>query len=56
MNFDNCRLREIQVFKGIYRKELNKSNTESEREQIQSKIDELTQEEKEILNRCDVRL
>lgn len=56
MNMDNQRLKDIQIFKKIYYRELDKANTISDCLTIQAHIDELETEEKEILSRCDVRI
>ena len=50
MNMDNTRLREIQEFKTVYYKEMDKSKTINER------INELEKEEKEILARGGVKI
>lgn len=54
MNQDNSRLREIQIFKAAYQHKLNTSDSISECLILQEHIDELTREEKEILERFDV--
>lgn len=54
MNQDNSRLREIQIFKAAYNRKLNESDSISECLILQEHIDELTREEKEILERFDV--
>ena len=56
MNIDNQRLREIQLFKNTYGNELIKAESIEDCLIIQSKIDELETEEKEILRRCDVEV
>lgn len=54
MNFDNKRLREIQVLKKGYGLKVLSAESKEEVEQYYKKIDELTAEETEILKRCDV--
>jgi len=54
MNLDNRRLREIQRELKIYRKRLNESEKESDRQIYTGKIESLEREEKQILERCDV--
>lgn len=56
MNQDNRRLKEIQEYKTGYQALQDKAQTLSDILDYQKKIDELTQEEKEILNRSDVKL
>ena len=56
MNADNQRLREIKKFKQGYYDLMDKSESISEIMDYQSKIDELTKEEKGILERCDVKI
>ena len=56
MNIDNSRLREIQIFKNAYTNELCKAESIEDCFLIQSKIDELETEEKEILRRCSVEV
>lgn len=56
MNFDNQRLKDIQLFKKIYYKEFEKAETVSDCVNIRAHIDELEKEEKEILERFDVKL
>ena len=56
MNYDNMRLREIQMFKSVYHHELDKCDSIRDCILIQDKIDELDKEEKEILDRFKVEL
>ena len=56
MNYDESRLKEIQEYKAFYNARLNEDNTELSRDLIQSRINKLEKEEKEILNRCDVKI
>lgn len=56
MNIDESRLKEIQEYKAFYNARLDEDNTELGKDLIQSKINKLEEEEKEILNRCDVIL
>ena len=56
MNFDECRLKEIQEYKKFYQIKLDEDNTELGKDLIQSRINKLEEEEKEILNRCDVKI
>lgn len=56
MNLDNMRLREIQVLKKGYGLKVLSAETIEEVEHYYNKIDELTDEETEILRRCDVIL
>lgn len=56
MNLDNRRLSEIKLFKNAYQRLMDKSESISEIEDYNHKIKELETEEKEILERCDVRL
>lgn len=56
MNFDETRLKEIQEYKAFYNARLDEDNTELGRDLIQSQINKLEKEEKEILNRCDVKI
>ena len=50
MNLDNQKLRAIQTSKTHLKKELEKETRPEIREKIQHYIDELTREEKHILN------
>ena len=50
MNLDNQKLRAIQTSKNHLKKELEKETRPEIREKIQHYIDELTREEKHILN------
>ena len=54
MNVDNNRLKDIQVFKAAYYKELEKADTISDCLMLEHKINELEAEELEILKRFDV--
>ena len=54
MNLDNQRLKDIQIFKSMYHKQLKKADTISDCLMIQKHIDRLEKEEAEILKRCDV--
>lgn len=54
MNVDNERLKDIQIYKNAYSKELEKAETIEDCLNIQNKIDELETEEKDILARFDV--
>ena len=54
MNLDNHRLVEIQQLKYAYGTQILASDSKEERKQYYAKIDELTEEEKEILKRSDV--
>ena len=56
MNMDESRLKEIQEYKKFYQIKLNEDNTELGKDLIQSKINKLEEEEKEILERCDVKI
>ena len=56
MNLDNRRLKEIQECKIGYQNLMDKSETLGDIFDYQKKIDELTIEEKEILERSDVKL
>ena len=56
MNIDNAHLREIQLFKSAYGNELERAESIEDCFLIQSKIDELETEEKEILRRCSVEV
>lgn len=54
MNLDNKRLREIQQLKKGYGLKVLSAESQEEAEHFYSKIDELSNEEAEILKRCDV--
>lgn len=54
MNLDNQRLREIQQLKKGYGLKVLSAESEDEVEHYYSKIDELSEEERQILERCDV--
>jgi len=54
MNLDNQRLMEIKQFLSVYYHELSKSDSISECLQLQEHIDALEEEQKQILERCDV--
>ena len=54
MNLDNQRLNEIKIMLSAYYHELKKTDSISESLQIQEHIDALEEEEKQILERCDV--
>ena len=56
MNLDNKRLREIQLLKKGYGLKVLSAESKEEAEHFYSKIDELSNEEAEILKRCDVIL
>ena len=56
MNKDNTRLREIQQFKSAYYHEMDKSESITDCLRIQTYIEELEREEKEILARGGVNL
>lgn len=56
MNLDNRRLTEIQQYKNAYQSLMDKSESISEIEDYNQKIRELETEEKEILERCDVKI
>lgn len=56
MNQDNRRLQEIKQYKIGYQNLQDKAQTLSDILDYQKKIDELTTEEKEILERCDVKI
>jgi len=56
MNLDETRLREIQQHKLFYQARLDEENTELGTELIENKIKQLTVEEKEILERCKVKI
>ena len=56
MNLDNKRLREIQELKQGYGIKILSAESLEEVEHYYSKIDELSNEETEILKRCDVIL
>ena len=54
MNLDNQRLRDIQVLKKAYGIKVLAAESKEEVEHSYSKIDELSDEEQQILQRCDV--
>lgn len=54
MNIDNSRLRDIQQLKHAYGTQILASDSKEERKMYYEKIDELTEEEKQILKRMDV--
>ena len=56
MNADNQRLREIQQYKRFYKARLEEDNTELEHDLLTIKYEQLETEEKEILERCDVKI
>ena len=56
MNLDNQRLREIQQFKKFYKERLKEDNTELEQDLLQIQYNKLENEEKEILERSDVKI
>ena len=56
MNQDNARLREIQQFKKFYSERLKEDNTELEQDLLQIQYNKLENEEKEILERSDVKI
>lgn len=53
MNLDETRLKEIQQYKQIYNKKLEHAESELEHDLLTVQIDKLTEEELEILKRCD---
>ena len=56
MNRDEVRLSEIQELKQAYGTQILASDSQSERKHYYQKIDELSEEEREILKRSDVYL
>lgn len=56
MNLDNQRLAAIKRALSVYYYKLDKADSISECIDIKEKIDELEKEEKQILERCDVRI
>ena len=56
MNLDNRRLMEIQLLKKGYGLKVLSAESKEEVEHYYNKIDELSNEETEILKRCDVIL
>ena len=56
MNVDNVRLREIQQFKKFYKERMKENNTELEQDPLQIQYNKLENEEKEILERSDVKI
>ena len=56
MNLDETRLKDIQELKHAYGLKVLAAESEEEVEHYYSKIDELQLEEKEILNRCGVKI
>ena len=56
MNLDNQRLREIQQYKKFYSERLKEDNTELEQDLLQIQYNKLENEEKEILERSDVKI
>ncbi len=56
MNLDNVRLREIQQLKKGYGLKVLSAESKDEVEHYYKKIDELSEEEKQILERSDVYL
>ncbi len=56
MNLDETRLKDIQHLKNGYGFQVLAAESEEEREYYYSKIDELNLEEKEILERCGVKI
>lgn len=54
MNLDNRRLLEIQKEKRLFQSLLDKADTISDCLTYQGKLDLLNEEEKQILERCDV--
>ena len=56
MNQDNVRLREIQQYKKFYSERLKEDNTELEQDLLQIQYNKLENEEKEILERSDVKI
>ena len=56
MNLDETRLKDIQELKHAYGLKVLAAESEEDVEHYYSKIDELQLEEKEILNRCGVKI
>ena len=56
MNLDERRLKEIKEYKTFYYQKMKEDPTELGKELIQGKIEELEHEEKEILERCKVKI
>lgn len=56
MNLDNRRLLEIQKEKRLFKSLLDKADTISDCLAYQGKLELLNNEEKEILERCDVKI
>ena len=54
MNLDNKRLKEIQTFKAFYHAKLDEAETELETDLLNIQLSKLDDEEKQILERCDV--
>ena len=54
MNLDNQRLKEIQRLKYSYGTQILASDSKEERKHYYQKIDELSEEERQILERNDV--
>ena len=54
INLDNQRLKDIQLLKKGYGLKVLSAESEKEVEHYYAKINELANEEKEILKRCDV--
>ena len=56
MNCDNSRLRDIQVLKQGYVRLMEEADNMHDMFIFMAKIDELSDEEKQILDRCDVKV
>ncbi|MBP5421604.1 MAG: hypothetical protein J6Y78_04075 [Paludibacteraceae bacterium] len=56
MNLDNRRLKEIQQYKKAYQDLMDKSLSITDIFDYEEKLQELQEEEKEILARCDVKI
>ena len=56
MNLDNNRLRDIQVLKRGYIRMMEEADNMHDMFVFMAKIDELSDEEKQILDRCDVKV
>ena len=56
MNLENQRLREIQQYKKFYSERLKEENAELEQDLLQIQYNKLENEEKEILERSDVKI
>jgi len=56
MNLDNMRLREIQLLKNGYSKKVLGAESAEEADHYFKMIDDLEKEEKQILERCKVKI